>query len=119
MISQNKVYKQVEGWEGNGMEILIVVCLAVLVSVFIVKFCIKGESGGSEKDSEAWSAESAIYKYWKRAVPVSSLYRNRQNSVHFFHLLIYSSYITHTRRDKYGSKHKKNRRYVAECMAFP
>lgn len=31
------------------MEILIVVCLAVLVSVFIVKFCIKGESGGSEK----------------------------------------------------------------------
>mgnify|MGYP000556238655 CR=1 FL=1 len=25
------------------MEILIVVCLAVLVSVFIVKFCIKGE----------------------------------------------------------------------------
>ena len=35
------------------MEILIVVCLAVLVSVFIVKFCIKGESGGSEKDSGA------------------------------------------------------------------
>ncbi|MDO4448106.1 MAG: hypothetical protein Q4B97_07965 [Lachnospiraceae bacterium] len=35
------------------MEILIVVCLAVLVSVFIVKFCIKGESEGSEKDSGA------------------------------------------------------------------
>ncbi len=31
------------------MEILIVVCLAVLVSVFIVKFCIKGESEDRKK----------------------------------------------------------------------
>ena len=33
------------------MEILIIVCLAVLVSVFIVKFCIKGEYKETEKDS--------------------------------------------------------------------
>lgn len=36
------------------MEILIIICLAVLTSVFIVKFCIKGEPKRTEKDSGAW-----------------------------------------------------------------